>query len=225
MRNILVAIATGIVLSQPILPYSNAIVISAIENGTIASPANLSIKTGVPSAQVQAEIECTSDPSVETQTITTTASDTGRATIRYERVEGMSYTISLTVNGKVYTMADSDAYTATCDGLTVEGIRAGVDAEGLQTLTVTVSLADVPEAPAEPQPEKPAPVEPETPTEGEQKTDVDSPNEDTEAPKKGTESPTAQVQKVDGDSTITQGMPTGCRVWNPLVWLINLFSI
>ena len=37
--------------------------------------------------------------------------------------------------------------------------------------------------------------------------------------------PSAQVQKVKDDSTMAQGMPTGCRVWNPLVWLINLFRI
>lgn len=131
MRNILVAIATGIVLSQPILPYSDAIVINAIEDAPTAYQAHISIKTERPSAQVQAIIECTSDPDIETQTMKATTSDTGRATIHYTRVEGMSYTISLTVNGEIYTMKDETSYESTCDGLAIEGIRAGVDAEGM----------------------------------------------------------------------------------------------
>lgn len=219
------AISMGIVLCQH-MPYSGVhtietTAIKALEDAPIASPAKITIKTERPSAQVQVSIECTSDPSIETQTAEVTADDTGRATIHYNRVEGMSYTIELTVNDAIYTMKDDTVYESTCDTLTVEGIRAGVDAEGQQTLTVTVSLADVPET--KPEPEKPDPVEPETPT-GEENEDT-TPKESTEAPKNSTESPSAQVQKLKEDSTMTQGMPTGCEPWNPIMWLLSIFRV
>lgn len=210
-------------VSQPMLYSADAIIINAVEDTAV--PARIFIKTGQPSAQVQAEIECTSGPSVETQTITTTASDTGRAVIHYDRVEGMTYDITLTVNGEIYTMKDETSYESMCADLTVEGVRAGVDAQGMQTLTVTVSLADVPEAPAEPtpaepQPEKPALVEPkpETPTE----------DEETTSPK-GEKNPvgdSAQVQKVDEiPATVAQGMPTACQPWHPILWFLRLFRV
>ena len=222
-----IAISMGIVLSQPMSYGADAIIIWAVEDelsDTITVPANISIKTGQPSAQMQIEIQCTSDPSIETQTAEAVADGAGRATIQYGRVEGMSYAITLTVNGRMYTLRDDQQFTPMCDTLTVEGIRAGLDTDGNQTLTVTVSLSDVPET--KPEPEKPTPVEseeprPETPTGDEQ----NSPKENTKAPKKSSESPTAQVQKVDEDSPIAQGMPTACQPWNPLTWFLALIRV
>lgn len=218
------AISMGIVLCQH-MPYSGVqtietTAIKALEDAPIASPAKITIKTERPSAQVQATIECTSAPDIEAQTVTATASDTGRAVIHYMRVEGMTYDITLTVNGEIYTMKDETSYESMCADLTVEGVRAGVDAQGMQTQTVTVSLADVPETPAEPQPEKPALVEPkpETPTEDEETT---SPKDE-----KNPVGDSAQVQKVDEiPATVAQGMPTGCQPWNPISWFIFLFRI
>ena len=224
-------IGLGIMLSQPMSYVLDATIVKAVEDApsdTVSLPTRISIKAGQPSAQVQATIECT-DPSIETQTAEATADDTGRATIHYNRVEGMVYTISLTVNGKIYTMTDDAKYSSTCDGLTVEGIRAGMDADGNQVLTVAISLADVPETPKpEPDPEEPEEPKPETSAEDDEqkKEDVDTPKkEDAKVPEKGMRGDSAQVQKVKDDSTMAQGMPTGCRVWNPLVWLINLFRI
>ena len=221
MRLLLVAICMGLV-SQPLLYSADATIINAVEDTAI--PANISIKTGQPSAQVQASIECTSDPDIETQTQTLTADDTGEAIVQYQRVEGMTYTIELTVNDAIYTMTDDAGYESTCDSLTVEGIRAGMDAEGRQTLTVTISLADVPKTP-EPDPVEP---KPEIPAEDDEQKeeDVDTPKkEDTKVLEKGIMGDSAKVQKVKVESTIAQGMPTGCRVWNPVSWFLNLFRV
>ncbi len=222
----LLAISMGIVLCQH-MPYSGVhtietTAIKALEDAPIASPAKITIKTERPSAQVQATIECTSAPDIETQTMEATTSDTGRATIHYTRVKGMSYTISLTVNGEIYTMKDETSYESTCDGLAIEGIRAGVDAEGMQTLTVTVSLADVPEAPEIPEAEPiPDPVEPENPEEPEA---VEPEKPKPVEPSDEEEETTEQVQKVDKSSTIAQGMPTGCTPWSPVHWILSLFN-
>lgn len=211
---LLVAISMGLV-SQPMLYSADAIIINAVEDTAV--PASISIKTGQPSAQMQIEIQCTSDPSIETQTQTATADEKGKAIVQYNRVEGMTYTINITVNGEVYTMTDDTGYSSTCDGLTVEGIRAGMDADGNQALTVTVSLSDVPET-------KP---DPETPTEDdEQKKEDTTSKEDAKAHEKDSEGDSAHVQKVDTTpSTVAQGMPTGCRVWNPVNWFISLFRV
>ena len=214
-------LSLGMVLSTP---YTvDATVIRAVEDTSEATSdsANIAIKTGVPSAQVQATIECT-DPSIETQTDEATADDSGRATIRYERVEGMMYTISLTVNGNLYTMTDDTGYESICDTLTVEGIRAGMDAEGRQTLTVNITLSGVPATPepdpVEPEPEKPEPKTPEK--------EEDTPEEDVKAHEKSTERPSAQVQKAEEtSSTIAQGMPTGYEPWNPITWIFSLFRV
>lgn len=202
-------------VSQPMLYSADAIIINAVEDTAV--PASISIKTGQPSAQMQIEIQCTSDPSIETQTQTATADEKGKAIVQYNRVEGMTYTINITVNGEVYTMTDDTGYSSTCDGLTVEGIRAGMDADGNQALTVTVSLSDVPET-------KP---DPETPTEDdEQKKEDTTSKEDAKAHEKDSEGDSAHVQKVDTTpSTVAQGMPTGCRVWNPVNWFISLFRV
>ena len=221
----LVIICMGIVLAKPMPCIGTHTVIKAVEDApTVAVPANISIKTGQPSAQMQIEVKCTSAPSIETQTQTLTANNTGRATVRYDRVEGMTYTITLTVNGVIYTMKDDTVYESTCDTLTVEGIRAGVDDEGVQTLTVTVSLADVPETKLEP--EKPEPPTEDDEQKKENKKNGDTPKkEDAQALEKDTLGDSAQVQKVEVDSTIAQGMPTGCSVWNPVSWFLNLFRV
>ena len=134
----------------------------------------------------------------------------------------MMYTISLTVNGNLYTMTDDTGYESICDTLTVEGIRAGMDAEGRQTLTVNITLSGVPATPepdpVEPEPEKPEPKTPEK--------EEDTPEEDVKAHEKSTERPSAQVQKAEEtSSTIAQGMPTGYEPWNPITWIFSLFRV
>ncbi|WP_300835893.1 hypothetical protein [uncultured Dubosiella sp.] len=229
MKNlsVILAVSMGIVLSQPIPCGADTTIIKAVEDESIPVPARISIKTGQPSAQVQAEIICT-DPSTETQTDEAVADDTGRATIHYGRVDGMSYAITLTVNGGTYTMRDDNQFSPMCDDLTVEGIRAGVDDKGMQTLTVTVSLADVPETPSEMVDPKPVKPEPEEPAEDDKqkKENLNTPKkEDAKPHEKDSMRDSAQVQNVKVDSTIAQGMPTGIQVWNPISWFLSLFRV
>lgn len=220
-RKVSIAIALGMALSTPYV-VDTTVIRAVVDNSEATSaPAHITIKTGVPSAQVQIAINCTSDPSIETQTQTATADDTGRVTVRYDRVKGMTYTISLTVNCSLYTMTDDKWYESTCDTLTVEGIRAGLDAEGQQTLTVDISLADVPETPepdpVEPEPEKPEPKTPEK--------EDDTPKEDVKAHEKSTERPSAKLQKAEASSAIAQGMPTGYQPWNPIAQFFTLIRV